>query len=785
MQKFTGLCSSFGLITLFTIICLNSLAQNVGIGTNTPHASAQLDISSTNKGILVPRMTMAQRNAINAPAKGLMVFVNDDSSFYYFAGASWQKMTTGGDNWLLTGNDSGTGRFLGTKDTSALRIITKNKEKITIDSAGRIGMNNPNPEWGLHMVDNGSGSTDLFVEYNRNDGFIPSAIMAKSNGTFTDKLGVDSGKTIGRFGVFGYSKSPAYTGYLPAADIFVVSRDTFAYPNYRADIRFVAYNRSAQEGNSPGLMAFTHQGNLGVGTFTPDVLIDARSKGNDLPPLFQLANKDQSHRLFFFGGRENDPNPFIQVKSTDPLRFATDENGFREMMRINPNGRVGIATGAPEAILHVNGESIMQASNEGNIGYALKAINTAFGFQTVGIGFSVAGDLQDALINMKGAIAYQRNNSWGRGDLLFLQNSDASGAAPVLADAKMVIKNNGNVGIGTTTPNASLQLSNIINNRRLVLWEDSNNDHQYYGFGINASTLRYQVPFTGASHIFYAATGTTTSNQLMRIQGNGNVGIGVATATERLHVNGNIRVANDASIFGLDQLVGFNDLRFYGDPIGGPDFYIGSDGRSGFTNTYSNVSLNVRGITGDPWFFSVENPAGSALFDVLGNGNVSVTNTLSKGGGSFKIDHPLDPENKYLYHSFVESPDMMNVYNGNITTDASGTAVVAMPEWFDALNRDFRYQLTVIGEFAQAIVGEKMRRNKFTIKTDKPNVEVSWQVTGIRKDAWANQNRIPVEEAKAAEDRGHYLHPAAFGRKQAESIGKRKLVPVPELQEKE
>ncbi|MGH9844628.1 MAG: hypothetical protein ACREEM_38400 [Blastocatellia bacterium] len=68
--------------------------------------------------------------------------------------------------------------------------------------------------------------------------------------------------------------------------------------------------------------------------------------------------------------------------------------------------------------------------------------------------------------------------------------------------------------------------------------------------------------------------------------------------------------------------------------------------------------------------------------------------TLSKGGGSFKIDHPLDPENKYLYHSFVESPDMMNIYNGVVTLDETGQAEVELPDYFSALNRDFRYQFT-------------------------------------------------------------------------------------------
>ncbi|MGA3074221.1 MAG: hypothetical protein ABSG56_11065 [Bryobacteraceae bacterium] len=131
------------------------------------------------------------------------------------------------------------------------------------------------------------------------------------------------------------------------------------------------------------------------------------------------------------------------------------------------------------------------------------------------------------------------------------------------------------------------------------------------------------------------------------------------------------------------------------------------------------------------------------------DGTVNVSGYLSKSSGSFKIDHPLDPANKYLYHSFVESPDMMNVYNGNVTTDGSGHAIVTLPDWFQALNSDFRYQLTAIGQPARAWVASEVNQNNFAIGTDKPNVKVSWQVTGIRQDAWANAHRIAVEAEKA------------------------------------
>jgi hypothetical protein len=83
--------------------------------------------------------------------------------------------------------------------------------------------------------------------------------------------------------------------------------------------------------------------------------------------------------------------------------------------------------------------------------------------------------------------------------------------------------------------------------------------------------------------------------------------------------------------------------------------------------------------------------------DVNMAGPVSITGSLTKPAGSFRIDHPLDPANKYLYHSVVESPDMKNVYNGMVTLDEKGEAEIELPDWFGALNKDFRYQLTPVG----------------------------------------------------------------------------------------
>jgi hypothetical protein len=187
-----------------------------------------------------------------------------------------------------------------------------------------------------------------------------------------------------------------------------------------------------------------------------------------------------------------------------------------------------------------------------------------------------------------------------------------------------------------------------------------------------------------------------------------------------------------------------------------------------FTNTsiaviegnHTGGGIGVKGVSNSGYGVYGFSNSGKAGYFI---GAVSILGALSKLGGSFKIDHPLDPENKFLQHSFVESPDMMNVYNGNVKLDENGQAVVELPDYFEALNFDFRYQLTCIGGFAQVYIAEEISENRFKIAGGKAGLKVSWQVTGVRQDPYAVANRIQVEEDKPAEERGYYLAPKAYG----------------------
>jgi hypothetical protein len=328
------------------------------------------------------------------------------------------------------------------------------------------------------------------------------------------------------------------------------------------------------------------------------------------------------------------------------------------------------------------------------------------------------------------------------------------------------ISANGNVGSSTMTATA---FSNAISGT-------------ITGSGNSVAAVTGSATATGAAGFTFGVLGTSASDL-----GHGVVGLAsgangegvVGETTSASGTGGGIGVVGKAlqgskgiGVYGEAFDGNFGNDAVHGLTHGGNAGVAGINDSNGWgvygvNSTAGGVGIGAYNTsTGDALF--AENQSGG--FAAFFLGDVAVDGNLSKSSGSFKIDHPLDPANKYLYHSFVESPDMMNIYNGNVTTDAEGNAVVTMPDWFEALNRDFRYQLTVIGQFAQAIVAGEMANHSFTVKTDKPNVKVSWQVTGVRHDAWADTHRIPVEVLKPERERGLYIHPELFGAPAEKSI---------------
>jgi hypothetical protein len=238
---------------------------------------------------------------------------------------------------------------------------------------------------------------------------------------------------------------------------------------------------------------------------------------------------------------------------------------------------------------------------------------------------------------------------------------------------------------------------------------------------------------------------------------------GQAHSSSKAGVSGH----NDAGGYGVwGGTTGLGEGVFGSSPSGEGVYGASQSGKGvyGFSATGRGVAGNS---TTGPGIYGESGSGDAGYF----NGNVTIAGVCTGcAGPALKIDNPIDPAHEYLQHSSVESPDMLDIYDGNVTTDRRGFATVRMPAYFQALNRSFRYQLTVIGKAhwdARAAIWEGIQDNRFTIRTDQPDVLVSWQVTGVRHDPYANAHRVKVVERKPAAAIGKYLHPELYGKSHA------------------
>lgn len=355
-------------------------------------------------------------------------------------------------------------------------------------------------------------------------------------------------------------------------------------------------------------------------------------------------------------------------------------------------------------------------------------------------------------------------------------------------NSRLALLNNGNIGIGTVNPNSKLEVAGTIHSTT-------------GGFKFPDGTTQTTAAAGGSSdnHSLDAADGNPTN--VVYVANDGRVGVNNNAPEYLFHVKDGVPQDDKPAIYGQHDV---DD--YYGIGVKGVGGYIGVKGNvegnsdESYHGVYGEASGDdgvKHGVRGEAYGVRGKNYGvdGEAIgnegsnygvygyaygensnnYGVYGSaagggtnyagyfvGDTFVSGTLTKGAGAFKIDHPLDPENKTLCHSFVESPDMMNIYNGNVMLDNNGEAVVTLPDWFGALNKDFRYQLTCIGGFAQVFIAEEISNNRFKIAGGVSGLKISWQVTGVRKDAFAEAHRIEVESEKPADQRGRFIHPEAY-----------------------
>jgi hypothetical protein len=452
---------------------------------------------------------------------------------------------------------------------------------------------------------------------------------------------------------------------------------------------------------------------------------------------------------------DGDAGSIVATEGSLTLRtgdvFAGTE---KEGLRLTPEGKVGIGTTEPQTTLDVNG---MIRTRDG-VMFADGSVLTS-----ASVGWTPRGMAGDPPAAVDGTGTVNQISKW---------------VDPVTLGDSAISEVGGRLGVGTSAPNGHVHIfgppaGDLFAGMGPDLIAGPAFNFGYSGASFGRSSGFFNVrPDPSAVSPNPSLRFMTANVERMIIANTGNVGIGTSLPDTKLRIvssmidgirvsqstsgrhairgvapNGSVAItgiASDSIIDVTGQTAGVQ---------GHTDIATGSGvvGSSSAGNGVRGTTSTGRAIEGQSFGTGL---AGNFL------GNVTISGTLVKGGGSFKIDHPLDPENKYLSHSFVESPDMMNVYNGNVTLDANGEAWVALPDWFEALNRDFRYQLTALGAPAPNLhVAAKVSSNRFRIAGGPSAGEVSWQITGIRRDAWANTHRIPVEEEKPASERGSYLHP--------------------------
>ena len=202
----------------------------------------------------------------------------------------------------------------------------------------------------------------------------------------------------------------------------------------------------------------------------------------------------------------------------------------------------------------------------------------------------------------------------------------------------------------------------------------------------------------------------------------------------------------DVEVRGEIAATSFHIVSTNGDTL--TDFYSDGTSRHKGLETYE-AGLKVTNTDGSSAIELVPNTNPVTEYGLRVNGNVKVNGILNAQviqaeTKQFRIDDPLDPEHKYLNHTSVESSEMKNVYDGDVVLDKNGEAVVSLPEWFQALNKDFRYQLTCIGGYAPVYIKEEIHNNRFKIAGGQEGLKICWLVTGVRNDKFAREHRMKV-----------------------------------------
>lgn len=658
-------------ICLFGLLFITAHAQ-VGVGTTTPHVSAALDISSTTKGVLIPRMTTEQRDAIATPLAGLQILNLDDYCLDIYDGTGWIKNC----GFKIIGTDTaqatmGTiANYGGGARTDAVAFSIGTKGYV---GTGHDGTSNKKDFWEFDPATNtwtqkadfgGTARTSAVGFSINTKGYIGTGLDGAyksdfweydpSTNAWTQKAGLPASGRVDAVGFSIGGNGYIGTGLYPPTDNML--SDMWEY--YPASNHWA--NKIDFPWDATSLVAFSNStyGYVGIGEFRSSLW------GDFLDQYFyqfnpagsgtwtQMPNFPGSDRHSAIGvsigayGYVGTGKPFPLAFYNDLYEFNTNLNTWTAMPNLSISGRAYATAFAVNGVIYIgtgydgtpksdfaaferfpSGPAYAQTldlSDAGSIsdGMWRKELNKLKTEHLIDINtsgrtlshpanrpFYVTGSFGDIL---NGAEFRRNDGKYGIGigtNYLYAAGSEPSGTIGLAAKGvdgnvafytngsqKMVLTAGGNLGIGLY-PHAPLQLASTLANRKFVLYETVNNDHQFFGLGVNTGLLRYQVGSTANDHVFYAGVNATTSTELMRIKGNGNVGIGSSAPNAPLQFSNTIQnrkivlnetANNDHQFAGMGYNT--NVLRFQSEATTSDHVFY-----AGVNSTTSNELLRIKG----------------------------------------------------------------------------------------------------------------------------------------------------------------------------------------------
>lgn len=464
------------------------------------------------------------------------------------------------------------------------------------------------------------------------------------------------------------------------------------------------------------------------------------------------------------------------IKGESTSAAGTCYGVFGESASVSGRGVFGKTTTTTGLTYGVLGQSL---SNQGRGVYGTTYSTT---------GLTYGGYFES--VSSEGVGVYGRTTTnTGNTRAVMGENPSPTGFAGFFVGARNYFS--GRVGIGTQNPATALDVVGAVSINGVTVidangawvgsggmggWTASGGNLTFTtgNVGVGTATPAHRLHVLAASGNGLFARAAATSGAVIGVSGESNspdgfgvLGKSTAATGAAVGVSGDTSSTSGVGVLGLSRSTS-------GSTIGVKAEVASTSGMAVVARNTATSGATARGV-----FAETASTAGAAVFGHATSnsgsnaGVIGRTNSLTNGWGvyaeghlgasglkAFHIDHPLDPANKYLNHFSAEGPEALLIYRGGVVLDAQGEATVELPAYFEAINREFQYQLTPVGGAAPMLhVAAEVNDNRFSIAGGTPGLKVSWTVTGVRNDAFARRHARPVEEPKVGEQVGTYLHP--------------------------